>query len=117
MSNIYVDGESHFIRSEKCLQKLHGAQFPLESAAYIPNAAGTMLYPDETPPILRVERSCKFFWDKQYVKFLDDLLLRSIRGVRNAVYFSATSGDEDSLHTIRTFIRQQGFEPWIIREL
>src|SRR5262249_26828909 len=116
MVNIYVDGESHFIRSEACFQKLYGDQVSLEVAVYNPNAVGTMSYPDETPPILRLNRKCKFFWDKQYVAHLDDLRLRSIRDIRNAVYFSSASGDEDLLHSVRTFIRRQGFEPQILLE-
>jgi hypothetical protein len=69
MANFYVDGESHFIRIESCLQKLHGAHLALEAAVYTPKAVGTMSYPDESRPILRVDRACKFFWDRQYVAF------------------------------------------------
>lgn len=116
MANIYVDGESHFIRSEACFKKLHGAELLLEAAAYNPNNIGTMSYPDEAHPILRIDRKCKFFWDKQYVAYLDDLQLRSIRNLRNAIYFSSAFGDEDLLHSVRTFIRQQGFDPQIILE-
>jgi len=116
MSNVYVDGESHFIRSEACLQKRHGIEIALESAEYIPTAVGTPSYPDETYPILRVDRRCKFFWDRQYVPFLDDFRLHSIRGIRNAVYFSSASGDENLLHNVRTLVRQEGFEPQIVME-
>ena len=116
MSNVYVDGESHFIRSEACLQKLHGCEIPLESAQYDPGAGGLPSYPDETRPILRVDRRCKFFWDKQYPCPLNVIGLHSIWSIRNAVYFSSASGDEDLLHKVRTLVRQEGFEPQIVME-
>lgn len=118
MVNIYIDGESHFIRSEACFHNLHSNK-PLESAVYSPPALGIMSYPNknETIPILRVKRECKFFWDRQYAAYLNDLGLRSInRDIRKAVFFSSFSGNEDRLHSIRVFIREEGFEPRIIHE-
>ena len=117
MANIYVDGESHFIRSEACFQKLRGSHLSLASAEYVPKAIGTMSYPDDTSPLLSIDSKCKFFWDKQYIAFLDSVhLLRSSRNVRNAVYFSSVVGSEEELHRVRTCIRQNGFEPQITLE-
>jgi uncharacterized LabA/DUF88 family protein len=117
MANIYVDGESHFIRSEQCFQKLYGDQFYLESAEYPPPRFAGRSYPDGHPPILLIDRQSKFFWDKYYVAFLqDEPLLLSIPDVNKAFYFSSACGDENQLHTIKARIRREWFEPEIVHE-
>ncbi|MCK4817271.1 NYN domain-containing protein [bacterium] len=118
MVYVYIDGESHFIRTEERFKKLHGPKAKLEFSEFAPKAMGHLSYPNENKPLLILDRKCKFFWDKQYVHFLsENKFLRSIKNLERAVYFSSVTGDENLLHKTRVFIREQGFEPRITLEL
>jgi hypothetical protein len=59
--------------------------------------------PEVGPPII-VEPRCKFCWG------LVDL------GRAPKVYFTSCVGDDDLLHDLRVFIREQSFEPQIVKE-
>jgi uncharacterized LabA/DUF88 family protein len=111
MFNVYVDGESHFIRSEKCWQSLHkdatleqlettrrgnDFQFPLGSAH------------------VRLDRAAKFFWDPALARFTRNNPVREWIG--RAVYFTSAVGDAQALHARRLAIRSHEFEPQVVSE-
>lgn len=109
---IYVDGESHFIRSEAYWKALHGTDAKLEEI----EADSTTMSPNSFLPQPRFHfyERAKFFWDAEVLHLL------GIYGIQNyvnrAVYFTSCSGDPDSLHSARAFIRRVGFEPHVIQE-
>jgi uncharacterized LabA/DUF88 family protein len=111
---IYVDGESHFIRSEECWKWLHGDQAQLESVVAECHGVAWLLYPMELPRI-RIERKASFFWDTQFITNFLDRTQRPT--VARAVYFTSMTAGQDLIHEAQVAIRSHGFEPQVISEL
>jgi uncharacterized LabA/DUF88 family protein len=111
---VYVDGESHFIRSRECWKKMCGEEAELRDIKhFITSSAASQCYPDPHHPLIRLLQG-KFFWDKHY-----PCLLRapfSLRRIDRAIYFTDFAGDNNDYHEVCVAIRQQGFEPQVIRE-
>lgn len=109
---VYVDGESHFIRSDVCWKKLHGEEADL--ADIVGKRTGGSPYPDALPPSIRLECRAKFFWDIYY----PDLVRTPFRiqPIDGAVYYTDFSGNDSELHEARVLIRRQGFDPQVIKE-
>jgi NYN domain len=110
---VYVDGESHFIRSEDRWKKLHGEEADLKTVAPIDPILTAYSYPVGLPPI-RLDRRMKFFWDT-YIPHL----LRPPLGpwpIGGAIYFTDFSGDDNEMHDVRVALRKNAFEPQVIRE-
>jgi hypothetical protein len=113
---IYVDGESHFIRSRKCWKKIHGEGAELQDINhYITTSAAKQCYPNPHHPLIRSELRSKFFWDKHYPCLLSAPF--SLPRIDGAIYFTDFAGDDNDYHSICVTIRQEGFEPQVIREL
>jgi uncharacterized LabA/DUF88 family protein len=110
---VYVDGESHFIRSERCWQRIHGDQAQLELIDSPPNV-GSSCYPEEGSRI-RIERRVKFFWDIYFVAGIMEQARHPT--VARAIYFTSMTGGDDLIHEARVAIRRHGFEPQVIPEL
>jgi len=111
---VYVDGESHFVRSASLWKHLHGDYAELSYIASIePDSVGAP-YPDPHRPYFRLEPRAKFFWDTRY-PHLAPLPFRD-RYIDGAVYFTAFSGDEDGYHNVCVSIRKHGFDPRVIKE-
>ena len=99
--HIYIDGESHFIRSAECIRQVFGEESTIEAlASKLPKDFG-----------LTFDRRCKFFWLSSY-----DLSI-SVAEKKKIVYFTSCTGDDDLLHELRSFLRAKGFEPRIIKEV
>lgn len=114
MFNIYVDGESHFIRSEQHWKNLHGEQAELESIEEKSNPIpGQFGYP-VGPSRIRICREGLFFWDTHFARAIggSDPVMK----IGRAVHFTSATGSEDVLHKIRVEIRSHGFDPEVIPE-
>lgn len=112
MASVYVDGESHFIRSHACWKKLQGEEAGLENIE--DPGLGSLNYPASIRPAIRLYPRAKFFWDVAYQNLVR--VPFRLDHVLSAVYFTDFSGSDAELHEARVFIRSQGFDPQIIRE-
>jgi uncharacterized LabA/DUF88 family protein len=95
--NAYVDGESHYIRTEKHWQKLHGPGAALETLEGVSS--------------ISLHRRGGFFWDHGFV----DMYFTGMPFHR-AVYFTSAAGDDNEVHALRLFIRDHGLEPYVVKE-
>lgn len=93
---VYVDGESHFIRSENAWRKLHGQEACLDRVRYIGQTDDRLIL---------VDSKAKVFWTRKMNP-----------GVHRAYYFTSAAGDEPALHTIRVAIRSFDLEPIVLPE-
>ena len=121
--HVYFDGESHFIRSEQCAKEVFGEEFTLEAVAQ----KGKQKYEELTQNsgrtklfqylLVLVEPRCKFFWDSSTLAY-SGLPGRDQKPVvaSHMVYFSSCTGDEDTLHAVRVLLRDNNFEPQIVKE-
>jgi len=113
--NVYVDGESHFIRSQECWKRIHGGSLE-EITNYVPVFGSVIPAHQQVlfgpPP--SVHHGAKFFWDSRFAALAQT---RRDYFIGRGVYFTACTGDENSAHQLRLFIRQQDFEPQVILEL
>jgi uncharacterized LabA/DUF88 family protein len=111
---VYVDGESHFIRSDSLWKKLHGEEAGLEDIIHFDEGGASANYPDSGKPLIRLECRAKFFWDAFYPSLIRQPF--HLRHIDGAVYFTDFSGNDPDLHAARVFIREQGFDPQVIKE-
>jgi uncharacterized LabA/DUF88 family protein len=111
--NIYVDGESHFLRTEACFKDVAGGHAQLEDVTPDQNFGEAHLYP-RGPVRFRLERRAMFFWDATFPRFMGYHFHDNRIG--RAVYFTSSVGGDEELHEVRTSIRKHGFEPLVIRE-
>ncbi len=109
---VYVDGESHWIRSEHLWKKLHGGDAELTQIVGT-GSGGSINYPTPSPATCAFAAG-KFFWDPAYPA-LPEGNFRHCH-IQGATYFTACTGDEDDLHNVRLAIRQYGFEPQVLKE-
>ena len=94
---VYVDGESHFIRSERAWRNIHGPEACLQRLKHIGQA-------DEK--LVLVDSTAKVFWTQKMNP-----------GVDRAYYFTSVVGDETAEHELKVALRNFGLEPSIVREL
>ena len=111
---VYVDGESHFVRSQALWRRLHGDDAQLSEITSTLTVANKNAYPDRYNPKIRLEPRAKFFWDIGYQTIAPrPYTSLSIDG---AAYFTSFSGDEDGYHAACVAVRAQRFDPQITRE-
>ena len=99
MSNrtyVYVNGESHFIRSEKAWRGLHGDEACLDGLRYVGEADDRLVL---------VRSNAKIFWTRKMNP-----------GVLRSYYFTAAAGDDSALHEIMVTLRNFDLEPFVIAE-
>lgn len=108
---VYVDGESHYVRSSTLWRKLYGDEADLSWIGVRDRPSGGVSYPNSGPPAVRVEARTKFFWDTYY-----PFLAPHPRIIDGAIYFTAFSGDEVDFHNVCVAIRKHGFDPRVTRE-
>ncbi len=95
---VYVDGESHFIRTEaKARQVLKCTS--LEEVERVPTNIGSTTF--------SVRSDCSFVWDSVYL---------GQTFVSRKYYFTAFTGTDSGLHEAKEKMRSQGFDPEIIKE-
>jgi len=105
---IYIDGESHFIRSEQCWKAKYGMDARLTEVGFPPpfKSGGCVIEPN-----------ARVFWDKNVLwqqpqrDFVEGTM------VLRATYFTAMTGDPDALHETQTRVRAADLEPVIVHEL
>lgn len=112
---IYVDGESHFIRTQAAVRKHLGDSVSLNAVRSSLAGVGSAAFPDANAPFLRCVPSAKFFWDTYY-PFLAPPHPSNSPQIIGGVYFTAVSGDESTHHTSSVAVRQHGFEPRVTHE-
>jgi uncharacterized LabA/DUF88 family protein len=111
---VYVDGESHFHRSEARFAKSEVKLDDLPSMRIETRNPYLVSCPSATGARFLVRRDCKLFWDSTCLYWCT---LQSRNAEEPAViYFTAFSGDPDALHSTRAFLRQKGFEPVVLPE-
>ena len=93
---VYVDGESHFIRSQAAWRAIHGADAQLEQLRYIDP-------PDDA--LILVKPKAKLFWTRKMNP-----------GADRAIYFTAATCDEDKMHEYKVLLRSFDLEPYIVKE-
>src|SRR3989304_8820344 len=109
--HVYIDGESHFIRSEAAVKEVFGEGETLESIAEKSKGLS-----EEDGWRVLCERQCKFFWDCKAITYDPKGRGRIKTAVRRFVYFTSFSGDDDALHSLKVTLREKGFEPRIVKE-
>jgi hypothetical protein len=72
--NIYVDGESHFIRTEACVKSVRGKEASLDTLPPQlmkgdPRVSHSV-YPTDNGNRIRVNRDASFFWDGTFLRFV-----------------------------------------------
>jgi uncharacterized LabA/DUF88 family protein len=92
---VYVDGESHFIRSEKEWKAIHGDVADLGMLHH-----GCI----DDRMVLHIPEA-KVFWTQ-----------RMHPGVDRITYFTSASGDEGELHGLNVRLRDFGLDPYIVHE-
>jgi len=93
---VYVDGESHFIRTENAWRKLHGEQASLDRLRYIDEASDQLIL---------VDSKAKVFWTRKMNP-----------GASRAYYFTSAAGDDGALHKLRGTLRNFELEPIVLAE-
>jgi hypothetical protein len=93
---VYVDGESHFIRSQDAWRKLKGDFACLEQLRYVGQTDDQLIL---------VDSAAKVFWTR-----------RMNPDAERAYYFTSTVGDVPGLHRIKVALRNFGLEPSVILE-
>jgi uncharacterized LabA/DUF88 family protein len=111
---VYVDGESHFVRSAALWQKLYGDGAELSQIISPDPGIGSCAYPDTEKPYPRIEARAKFFWDTRYSQWAPSPFHG--HSVDGAVYFTTYSGDDDGYHGVCVYIRGQRFDPQVTKE-
>jgi uncharacterized LabA/DUF88 family protein len=96
-SFVYIDGESHFIRSEHAWRILHGEGACLEQLRCIGS-------PDNH--LVLVRPKAKVFWTR-----------RMNPGVKRSYYFTAAAGDDSAHHDLMVALRNFDLEPFVVKEL
>ncbi|KKM02178.1 hypothetical protein LCGC14_1787020 [marine sediment metagenome] len=93
---VYIDGESHYIRSQEAWRAIHGTDACLEHLRYTNP-------PDEQ--LILVIPKAKVFWTRKFNP-----------GVDRAVYFTGVACDESALHHIKVKLRNFDLEPHVVPE-
>lgn len=93
---VYIDGESHYIRSEKVWRSIHGDSACLGHLRYVGQTDDQMVL---------VIPDANVFWTR-----------RMSAGVERATYFTSTVCSPDTMHDIRLKLRRFGLEPHVILE-
>lgn len=92
---VYVDGESHFIRSEKEWKTIHGDS----------TSIGTLHHGETDDQMVLYIPEAKVFWTR-----------RMHPGAYRISYFTSASGDEGELHNLNVRLRNFNLDPHIVRE-
>jgi len=93
---VYIDGESHFIRSENAWRHLHGEEACLERLRHVGQTDDRLVL---------VLPKAKVFWTR-----------RMNPDVQRATYFTSAAGDAAALHEMMVTLRDYGLEPSIVQE-
>lgn len=90
---VYVDGESHFIRSKCAWENIHGVEASLDRLRLVGHADDSLVLVDST---------AKVFWTRKMNP-----------GVSRTYYFSSLVGSDTALHQIKAKLRDFDLEPVI----
>lgn len=93
---VYIDGESHYIRAEEAWQKCRGSDAALDRLRYVDEPADGLVL---------VIPEAKVFWTRKMSP-----------GADRAVYFTAASGDDITVHETKMKLRQFGLEASVVVE-
>ena len=119
---LYVDGESHFVRTSETWKLL----YPNADINSIVTPASPSLPARILPiggienPRVRVHAAAHYFWDSQLLHWMQGRHPwpgnSPLRISSRAVYFTSFTGNDADLHAAKVFIREGGFEPQVIHE-
>jgi uncharacterized LabA/DUF88 family protein len=98
---VYVDGESHYSRTEAKAKATYGCA-SLEELKRVESSVGV-------PSLVATRSDCKFFWDTAYFGPASPTPHRRY-------YFTAFTGGDIDLLGAKDFVRSKGFDPEIIKE-
>jgi uncharacterized LabA/DUF88 family protein len=94
---VYVDGESHFLRSLAAWREHHGDQASLERVRYAR---------EPSLPLVLALPKAKVFWTRKMSP-----------EAQRAIYFTSAVGNEPELHEVCLALRDFNLEPALIPEL
>ena len=114
--HVYVDGESHFIRSRQAWKKLHGLAAELDGMVHQPQSLQGYSFLSDSKGVI-VDHRAHIFWDARCIPlsllpFFTGMGLR----LQRAIYFTSFTGPANELHSIKTKLRSMEFEPQVILE-
>jgi uncharacterized LabA/DUF88 family protein len=110
---VYVDGESHFIRSRAALKKSKGEELELsEIAGWEAKSAHNS--PGRINP-LHADSNSKVFWAEELMTYFCSPRWVA-EHVSPRVYFTSFAGDAKGIHELKVLIRSFHFEPVVIEE-
>jgi uncharacterized LabA/DUF88 family protein len=109
---VYVDGENHFHRSEEVASEFLKSHRALEALS----ETRLPIVGERFPRTFSSER--RFGWNANLTFFWDVLTVRDTREyeISQAVYVCATSGGEEEVHEGKVWLRNNNFEPLVIKE-
>ncbi len=93
---VYIDGESHYIRTERAWRNLHGADASLECLRFTGQT-------NEHMPLIKPDATV--FWSR-----------KMSAGATRSVYFTSAMTDAQGLHQIRVDLRDFDLEPHVVLE-
>ena len=93
---VYVDGESHFVRSETAWHEIHGEAFGLDRLRYVGETDDRLVL---------VDSMAKVFWTRKMNP-----------GVKRATYFTSAVCDDSALHNLKVTLRRFDLESYIVHE-
>lgn len=93
---VYIDGESHFIRSQEAWRAIHGQDAQLERLRYIDP-------PDDA--LVLVEPRASVFWTRRFSP-----------GADRSVYFSAITCDPTTMHELNRRLRDFDLDSEVVKE-
>ena len=93
---VYIDGESHFIRSEQAWRALHGQGADLGQLRYITQSDDALVL---------VEPKAHVFWTRKMNP-----------GVDRTIYFTAAACDDNTMHEYKVRLRSFDLDPHILKE-
>jgi uncharacterized LabA/DUF88 family protein len=92
---VFIDGESHFHRSECAWRRIHGNDASLERLKYI----------GEMKNLVLADAKAKVFWTRKLSP-----------GADRTYYFTSTFGDSAAHHEIQKRLREFGLESHVVLE-
>ena len=111
---LYVDGESHYIRSEAACKEVFGRERTLADIIVDQRYTDRVNIPMGT---ITCEPKLRFFWDNQSVHRATGRTGHpQFPYVDRKTYFTSLVGTDPELFEANKFVRAQGFEPCIVKE-
>jgi hypothetical protein len=117
---LYVDGESHYIRTEKAIQELWGSDKKLKNIGTLTHWSSCNIGAGK--PRINLYEEGKFFWDSAAINLAMQIepnlghRMPEWFVISRAVYFTSIAGDDEKLFDLMKLMRNTDFEPCVAFE-